>query len=164
MVDEKVLNMMASRTTPTMGQGDQGGEHPGRLLRMFGKQLLGELGHEGGPAADPGLTVLGGAAQPVVLHHEAVQALERIVLRRDPLPQVLGGGPDRLFEQGQEELVLAPEVLVEAAERLTRTIDHLLDREVLARARIEELDGGVEEALHPGFGTQPGGVEGAGHR
>ncbi len=60
--------------------------------------------------------------------------------------------------------MLPAEVLVEAAERLARAVHHLLDGEVLARAGVEQLDGGVEEALHPGLGPEPGGVQRPRHR
>ena len=108
MVDENELNMIASSTTPTMGpvtrsgpdgsgrggpvedlleQGDEGREHPGRLLRMLGEQLLGELGHEGCPAGStPDSSSSVRPAQSVVLDHEAVQSLERIVLLRRSCP------------------------------------------------------------------------------
>ena len=55
--------------------------------------------------------------------------------------------------------MLAAEVLVEAAQRLSGSLDDLLDREVLARARVQQLHGGVEEALDPALGAEPGGVE-----
>ena len=60
--------------------------------------------------------------------------------------------------------MLAAEVLIEAAERLARAVHHLLDGEVLARTGIEELGGGVEKALYPGFGPEPGGIERPRHR
>ena len=60
--------------------------------------------------------------------------------------------------------MLAPEVLVEAAQRLAGAIHHLLDGEVLARAGIEQLGGGIEEALDPGLGPEPGRVERPRHR
>ena len=60
--------------------------------------------------------------------------------------------------------MLPPEVLVEAAERLAGTVHDLLDGEIPARAGVEQLDGGVEEALHPCFGPEPGGVERPRHR
>ncbi len=55
--------------------------------------------------------------------------------------------------------MLPAEVLVEAAQRLAGALDHLLDGEVLARALVEELDGGVEEALHPALRPEAGRVQ-----
>jgi hypothetical protein len=130
---------------------------------MLGEQLLGELRHERGPPVHAGRFLIGRPAQPVVLHDEAVEPLERIALAGDLVPQVLGRGPYRLLEQRQEQLMFAAEVLVEASERLARPIDDLLDREVLPRSGVEQLDGGVEEALHPGLGPQPGGIQRARH-
>ena len=72
--------------------------------------------------------------------------------------QVLGGRPHRLLEQGQQQLVLAREVLVEAAQRLAGALDHVLDGELLAGVVLHQLERGVEEALHPllGPGALPG--------
>ena len=59
--------------------------------------------------------------------------------------------------------MLAAEVLVEAAQRLTRALDDLLDGEVLARvALVHELERGVEEALDPVLGPRAGRVERSG--
>ena len=70
-----------------------------------------------------------------------------------------GRGLDRLLEQGQEELVLPAEVLVEAVQRLAGALDHFLNSELLARTGLEELGGGVEEPLHPDFGAHASRIE-----
>ena len=60
--------------------------------------------------------------------------------------------------------MLAGEVLVEAAQRLPRTVDDLLDGELLAGLGAgQQLEAGVEEALHPALAPQPGRVERPGH-
>ena len=83
-------------------------------------------------------------------------------MRVDGLGEVRGGGAHRLLEQGQQQLVLAGEVLVEAAQRLAGALHDLLDREVLALGAAHQLEGGVEEPLHPLLGPRPGGIERAG--
>ncbi len=74
-----------------------------------------------------------GPAQPVVLDHELVDALQRVVLAGDALLEVVGRPADGLLEQGQQELVLATEVLVEEPERLAGALDDLVHGEVAAR-------------------------------
>ena len=71
------------------------------------------------------------------------------VLVGDAAPQHLGGGADGLLEQGQQQLVLAAEVLVEAAQRLPGALDDLLDGEVLL-ALVHQLERSVEVALDRG--------------
>ena len=57
------------------------------------------------------------------------------------------------------------EVLVEAAQRLPGAVDHLLDGELLAGLGArQELEPGIEEALHPALAADPGRVERAGDR
>ena len=73
---------------------------------------------------------------------------------------MVGRRADRLLEQGEQELLLPAEVLVEAAQRLARALDDLLDGELLARlVVVHQLEGGIEEALHAALGADPGGVE-----
>ena len=88
-----------------------------------------------------------------------MQAGEGLVLLRDRLPQVVRSGAHRLLEQRKKELVLAGEVLVEAPERLARPLHDLLDREVLARLAVHEVERRVEEALHALLGPGPSRVE-----
>ena len=95
-------------------------------------------------------------AQAVVLDDEAVQALERVVLAGDLAHAGGRRRADRLLEQRQQQLVLAPEVLVEAAQRLAGALDDLLHGEVLARAGVHQLNGGVEEALDAALGPDAG--------
>jgi hypothetical protein len=154
MVDEKVLNMIASRTIPTIGPSLRPGRTAARLGRFtqdsskrdttgaktraasFGWAVSSCWANSAMNGARPlGGLALGGPADPVVLHHEAVQALEGVVLLRASCSaQVPGRRLDRLLEQGQEELVLPAEVLVEAVQRLARALHHFLDGEFLARA------------------------------
>ena len=80
------------------------------------------------------------------------------------LLEPLGRGADRLVEEGQEQLVLAGEVLVEAAQGLAGTVHDLLDGELLARLGAgQQLETCVEEALDPALAAHAGRVEGAGH-
>ena len=139
-------------------QGDQRGEGQGRLGGMAGEELLGEVHHHRGRGSrSTGSPPAAGAAEPVVLDHEPVDALEGVVLVGDLVPQELGGGADRLLEQGQQQLVLAAEVLVEEPERLAGALDHLLHGEVLAGIPlVHQLEGGVEEALQAVLGPGPG--------
>ena len=88
-----------------------------------------------------------------------MQPLERDVERVDDLLQVVGGGAHGLLEEGEEQLVLAGEVLVEAAQRLAGALDDLLDGELLAVRAGHQLEGGVEEALDTLLGPGAGGVE-----
>jgi hypothetical protein len=92
-----------------------------------------------------------------------VQPFERVVLVVDDLAELLGGGPHRLLEEGEQQLVLAGEVLVEAPQRLAGVLDDLLDRELPVRGGLHELEGGVEEALHPLLRPSSGRVERTGH-
>ena len=56
--------------------------------------------------------------------------------------------------------MLAGEVLVEAAQRLPGAVDHLLDGELLAGLCLgQQLEAGIEEALHPSLAAEPGRVE-----
>ncbi len=106
-----------------------------------------------------------GQAHPVVLDDEAVQPLERGALLGELVLEALGRRADRLVEERQQQLVLAGEVLVEAAQRLPGAVHDLLDREVTAGLGAgQELEAGVEEALHPALAPDTGRVEGAGNR
>ena len=102
-----------------------------------------------------------GLAPLVEPDRERVQALQRFGLRLDHGAQVVGGFADRLFEQREQELVLAVEVLVEAAHRLLRPVDHLLDRELGRALLVDQLERGVEEALDPLLRTRARAVEAA---
>ena len=109
---------------------------------MLGEQLLGEVDHHGrgGHALDDvlrGGAALGPRRRPghvVVLDDEDVDLLERVVDVGDLGLELLGAAPHELLEQGQQQLVLAGEVLVEAAQRLAGALDDLLDGEVLVRS------------------------------
>ena len=78
----------------------------------------------------------------------SLQTVERIAVDGHPLHP-----GDRLahllFEQGEQELVLAVEVLVEAAQRLLRAVDHLLHGELGRALLADDLAGRVQELLHP---------------
>ena len=76
--------------------------------------------------------------------------------------EVVGRLANGLLEQCEQELVLAVEVLVEAAERLLRLVDDLLDRELGRSLLVDQLERGVEEALHPLLGAGTGRVQAAG--
>ena len=76
--------------------------------------------------------------------------------------EVVGRLADRLLEQREEQLVLAVEVLVEAAQRLLRPVDDLLDRELGRALLVDQLERGVEEALDALLGAGAGGVQAAG--
>ena len=103
-------------------------------------------------------------AHAVVLHDEGVESLEGRFLAGDLLFEPVRRREDRLVEEGEEQLVLAGEVLVEAAQRLAGAVHHLLDSELLAGLRpAQQLETGVEKALHPSLATEPGRVQGAGH-
>ena len=86
---------------------------------------------------------------------------ERVGLRLDDRAEVVGRLADRLLEQREQQLVLAVEVLVEAAQRLLRPVDHLLDRELGRALLVDELERGVEEPLDALLGPRPGGVQAA---
>jgi hypothetical protein len=103
-------------------------------------------------------------AHLVVLQHEEVEALERVVLARDVLLEVLRGRADRLLEEREQELVLAGEVLVEAAQRLAGLLDDLLHRELLGVGVHHQVERGIEEPLHPLLRALPRGIERPGHR
>ncbi len=67
---------------------------------------------------------------------------------------------DRLVEEGEQEFVLAGEVLVEAPQGLARTLHHVLHGEVPARLGArQQLEAGIEEALHPVLAPHAGGVQ-----
>ena len=87
---------------------------------------------------------------------ERAQARERIGLRVDDRADVVVRFTDGLLEQGEHELVLAVEVLVEAAERLLRAVDDFLDGELGRALLVDELERGVEEALRALLGAGAG--------
>ena len=84
---------------------------------MDGHQLLGELRQGTGRPLLP-LPLARGAAQPVVLDHEAMETLERVLLVADPIAEVRRSRPDGLLEQRQQQLLLPAEVLIEAPQGL----------------------------------------------
>ena len=75
--------------------------------------------------------------------------------------EVVGRLADRLLEQREQQLVLAVEVLVEAAQRLLRAVDDLLDRELGRALLVDQLERGVEEPLHALLGPRAGRVQAA---
>jgi hypothetical protein len=105
------------------------------------------------------LAGLGRIAPLVEADDEGAQPRQRIGLGVDHGPEVLDRLAHRLLEQREQQLVLAVEVLVEAAQRLLRPVDHLLDGELGRALLVDELEGGVEEPLHPLLGPRAGGVE-----
>ena len=103
-------------------------------------------------------------AHAVVLHDEGVEPFEGRVLAGDLLFEPVRRREDRLVEEGEEQLVLAGEVLVEAAQGLAGAVHHLLDGELLAGLRpAQQLEAGVEEALDPSLAAEPGRVQGPRH-
>ncbi len=68
-----------------------------------------------------------------------------------------GGAAQRVFEQGEQELVLAVEVLVEAAQRLAGAVDDFLNGEVGGALFGDDGLGGVQEPLDALLGAQLGG-------
>jgi hypothetical protein len=65
------------------------------------------------------------------------QRLDRIGLGVRSSGDLDGGAARRILEEGKRELVLSVEVLVEAAQRLPRAVDDLLDGEV-GRALVRD--------------------------
>ncbi len=74
------------------------------------------------------------------------------------------GGVHGLLVHRHQQMLLALERLVEAAERLLRTLHDLLHREVESALLVDQVGRGVEEPLHPMLHPHSGGVERAGHR
>src|SRR5205085_7312396 len=104
------------------------------------------------------------AAQGVVLDHEPMQLVEWLLLVLDPSLELIRCRADGLLEERQQQLLLPAEVLVEAPQRLPRLLDHVLDGEVLPRLAVaQQLEGGVDEALHAVLGPHPCRVERSGH-
>ena len=110
-------------------QHDERREGLRRLLRVRRQQLLGEL-HD--RRRRPG----GGWPFGVSRHIRKYSTAKRWSRSSgssalgDDVREMRGGGPDRLLEQREQELVLAREVLVEGAQRLPGAFDHLLDGEL----------------------------------
>ena len=78
----------------------------------------------------------------------------------DLLPQVLRRRAHRLLEQGEQELVLAPEVLVEEPEGLAGALDHFVHGEIAAGLTLgHQIEGGIQESLEAVFGPGPGGEQ-----
>ena len=151
-------------------QDHERAERVARLLRVLGQQLLGEVcdRERVRTLRTPRPTGLGpprcGGAAVVVLDDEHAQALEWVVDLVHQDAELLGRRGDRLLEQGQEELVLALEVLVEGPQRLARPLHHLLDGEVLVVRGRHELERRVQEALHALLRAGPSQIQRPGHR
>ena len=126
---------------------------------MLGEQLLGELRERRRRRLLAGASLRSRPTHPVVLDAEDVQPLERVGLRRQHLVEMHDRRTDGVLEEREEQLVLAVEILVEAAQRLAGALDDLLDREVVAV--LHEVECRVEEALDPGLGPCPRRVEDA---
>src|ERR1700722_14635553 len=151
-------------TQDLLEEGNQRTERPRRLGRLRGKQVLGELRQGPWRTLPFALPPRFRSAQPVVLDDEIVKAVDGLVVAGNPLVQMLGGRPHRLFEQGQEKLLLPAEVLVETPQRLAGALNHFLDSELLARGTLaHEVHCRVEKPLHPVFSTNSSGVEGTRH-
>ncbi len=182
MVEEKALNMIASSTIPAIGlwrspgrdatgrlgvlehlaeERDQRVKGKGGLGRMAGQQLLGKVHHD--PRRRQRHRWCPGqrrTAQPVVLDHEPMDALERIALVVDLLAQVLRRRADGLLEQGEQQLVLAAEVLIEEPEGLAGAFDDFVHGEVTAGfPLVHQFEGGIQKSLEAVLGPGPGGEE-----
>src|SRR4029077_6970924 len=90
---------------------------------------------------------LGRIAPLVQPDRERAEAFGGIRRRLDDTSEVVGRLADGLLEEGEEQLILAVEVLVEPAQRLLRPVDDLLDRELGRPLIVDELERRVEEAL-----------------
>src|SRR5438270_2149246 len=140
-------------------QRDERREGAGGLFRVRRHQLLGEVGEGEGRRPSPAL-LRRRTAQGVVLDDEAVEPLALILLALDAVAELVRRRPHGLLEQGEQQLLLPSEVLVEAPERLAGLLDHVLHREVLTRRAVaQQLEGGVDEALHPALGPHPRRIE-----
>ena len=83
-----------------------------------------------------------------------MQAVKRLLLILDASSQLVRRRAHGLLEQGEQELLLPAEVLVEAPQRLARLLDDVLDREVLAGLAVaEKVESGVDEALDAVLGA-----------
>ncbi len=67
---------------------------------------------------------------------------------------LVGGAAQGVFEQGEQEFVLAVEVLVERAQGLAGAVDDFLDGEVGGAFFGDDGLGGVQEPLDALFGAQ----------
>ena len=85
-----------------------------------------------------------------------MEALHWLGLRLDRLADVVGRLANGLLEQGEQQLVFPVEVLIEGAQRLLRTVNDLLDREVSRALLVDEREGSVEECLDPLLGARAG--------
>src|SRR5262249_34679403 len=85
---------------------------------------------------------------------EGAQARERIGLGVRGRAQIRERLADALFEEREQQLVLAVEMLVETAERLLRAIDDLLDREVARAPFVDQCERRIQQALDALFGAR----------
>src|SRR5213075_204905 len=108
--------------------------------------------------------LLRGVAPLVQANRERTQPIEWVRRRVRDRGEVVGRFVHGLFEQREEELVLAVEVLVERAQRLLRPIDDLLDRELGGALLVDERKRGVEKTLHALLGARAGRVQTPGDR
>ncbi len=93
-----------------------------------------------------------------------METLERIGFGSDHALEIFGRLAKGLFEQREEQLVLAVEVLVEASQRLLRLIEDLLDGEVGRPLLVDQRERGIQESLDALLGARPGRVQAAGNR
>ena len=82
---------------------------------------------------------------------ERAEPVERLGAGLQDLLEIVGRFPDRLFEQGEEQLVLRGKVLVEGSQRCLRTLDDLEHGEVRAPGLPENRQGRPHEAAGPGL-------------
>ena len=98
----------------------------------------------------------------MVRDDEGSQPVEGVLDVGDLVGELCCAGLDGLFEQGEEQLVLAGEVLVEAPQRLAGALDDHLEREVPAVG--QEVAGGVDEGRHLHLRAFAGGFDCTRHR
>ena len=108
---------------------------------------------------DAGVAELGHADRG---DQRAPEPLERVGQVDDGVADHAGVGVHRLFEHGEEQVVLALEVLVERAERLAGLVGHVLHREPVAvRAleqpgrRLDEAEPAIDRSLRGGAQRPP---------
>jgi hypothetical protein len=90
---------------------------------------------------------------------ERAETCDRFRFPIDACPEILDLCLHRVFEQGEQQLILRREALVEAAHGLRRTGDQFLDGEVRGAALIDEPKAGLQELLHASLHTRTRSVE-----